>query len=111
PSVSPCSPCSDRATRNLPSFPTRRSSDLFQFQEAVTILLEYESLEQISGLEVGVRILSQGGAIVFTSERSNSDTSVLPLGRHELDRKSTCLNSSHVKTSYAVFCLTKIILG
>src|SRR5690606_40486274 len=25
--------------------------------------------------------------------------------RHHLDRKSTRLNSSHVKTSYAVFCL------
>src|SRR5690606_41630630 len=26
---------------------------------------------------------------------------------HRLDRKSTRLNSSHVKISYAVFCLTK----
>src|SRR5690606_1478921 len=29
------------------------------------------------------------------------------LGRRELDRKSTRLNSSHVKISYAVFCLKK----
>src|SRR5690606_39642299 len=29
------------------------------------------------------------------------------LGRHRLDRKSTRLNSSHVKISYAVFCLKK----
>src|SRR5690606_39781085 len=28
-------------------------------------------------------------------------------GIHELDRKSTRLNSSHVKISYAVFCLKK----
>src|SRR5690606_31760634 len=28
-------------------------------------------------------------------------------GLHELDRKSTRLNSSHVKISYAVFCLKK----
>src|SRR5690606_39836582 len=27
--------------------------------------------------------------------------------RESLDRKSTCLNSSHVKISYAVFCLKK----
>src|SRR5436305_7933835 len=27
--------------------------------------------------------------------------------RHELDRKSTRLNSSHVRISYAVFCLKK----
>src|SRR5690606_42111902 len=26
------------------------------------------------------------------------------IGLHDLDRKSTRLNSSHVKTSYAVFC-------
>src|SRR5690606_41944060 len=31
----------------------------------------------------------------------------VPRGRIELDRKSTRLNSSHVKTSYAVFCLKK----
>src|SRR5690606_39294293 len=29
--------------------------------------------------------------------------------REEVDRKSTRLNSSHVKTSYAVFCLKKTI--
>src|SRR5690625_7328345 len=28
-------------------------------------------------------------------------------GRHEVDRKSTSLNSSHVAISYAVFCLIK----
>src|SRR5207302_7713805 len=28
-------------------------------------------------------------------------------GQHALDRKSTRLNSSHVKISYAVFCLKK----
>src|SRR3989442_2768655 len=27
--------------------------------------------------------------------------------RHFQDRKSTCLNSSHVRISYAVFCLKK----
>src|SRR5438874_4936492 len=30
--------------------------------------------------------------------------------RHEGDRKSTRLNSSHVESSYAVFCLKKITL-
>src|SRR5690606_41306214 len=30
-----------------------------------------------------------------------------PLGAHRADRKSTRLNSSHVKISYAVFCLKK----
>src|SRR5690606_40423842 len=30
--------------------------------------------------------------------------------RNPIDRKSTRLNSSHVKISYAVFCLKKIVL-
>src|SRR5437899_9671291 len=30
-----------------------------------------------------------------------------PRGRHEADRKSTRLNSSHLGISYAVFCLKK----
>src|SRR3712207_7028374 len=32
-----------------------------------------------------------------------------PLGVHDLDRKSTRLNSSHANISYAVFCLKKKI--
>src|SRR5690606_39881584 len=32
---------------------------------------------------------------------------ILNVDTDELDRKSTRLNSSHVKTSYAVFCLKK----
>src|SRR5690606_41340005 len=37
------------------------------------------------------------------------DVVTVPLhqGHHRGDRKSTRLNSSHVKISYAVFCLTK----
>src|SRR3989442_4507052 len=32
---------------------------------------------------------------------------IVGLGRVTIDRKSTRLNSSHVRISYAVFCLTK----
>src|SRR5690554_7369100 len=32
---------------------------------------------------------------------------LLEAGQHVLDRKSTRLNSSHVRISYAVFCLKK----
>src|SRR5690606_39780367 len=43
--------------------------------------------------------------------RKDEDKKKDPLGpvatRSNLDRKSTRLNSSHVKTSYAVFCLKK----
>src|SRR5690606_5678476 len=37
----------------------------------------------------------------------NSRHSHIPLVSRQKDRKSTRLNSSHVKTSYAVFCLKK----
>src|SRR5690606_40455833 len=45
------------------------------------------------------------------SQFSNADVNVIAMigerGREVLDRKSTRLNSSHVKISYAVFCLKK----
>src|SRR5690606_40934652 len=37
---------------------------------------------------------------------AGQDAGLLELGEHQ-DRKSTRLNSSHVKISYAVFCLKK----
>src|SRR5690606_41640460 len=40
-------------------------------------------------------------------ERPGRVQSVLPRQRRAGDRKSTRLNSSHVKISYAVFCLKK----
>src|SRR5690606_41894165 len=40
-----------------------------------------------------------------TAERTWPETSACD--RHQGDRKSTRLNSSHVKISYAVFCLKK----
>src|SRR5207302_9167228 len=65
--------------RNLHSFPTRRSSDLGP---------------------VAVR-LRVGDDLVLVEDRAHD------LLRGREDRKSTRLNSSHVKISYAVFCLKK----
>src|SRR5207249_5737188 len=42
-----------------------------------------------------------------TSEDGFAKTSALFVNRLLLDRKSTRLNSSHVSSSYAVFCLKK----
>src|SRR5207302_11312801 len=75
--------------RDLHSFPTRRSSDL------------------ICDLFAGLRIHDnhlRGSAcadkqpVVFFGTRTPPQM---------IDRKSTRLNSSHVKISYAVFCLKK----
>src|SRR5690606_40743086 len=81
---------------DLHSFPTRRSSDLHG---------------PISGSPVegsGVLFVLQG---VLTPEQEGDPEEgyfhAIPLDVFSEDRKSTRLNSSHVKISYAVFCLKK----
>src|SRR5207302_3189642 len=61
-------------------------------------------LIQQDGKTVGSRIIGQGfsGPAYFHSRPSAAGT-----GYDAADRKSTRLNSSHVKISYAVFCLKK----
>src|SRR5690606_41144109 len=52
--------------------------------------------------------VSGGGQVAryYVAGSMNRDNGVLKVdGRNNLDRKSTRLNSSHVKISYAVFCL------
>src|SRR5207302_7604749 len=76
--------------RDLHSFPTRRSSDLFA--DAYDKLLRAtDGLDLARDLLAGVRDYHQAKVA----------------GQVESDRKSTRLNSSHVKISYAVFCLKK----
>src|SRR5207244_11817406 len=92
--------------RVLPSFPTRRSSDLpphrgrrrFRFgcldrDRASTVLDEYGAQRIVADAR------SLGRARVGMAIR------ILPRAR--VDRKSTRLNSSHQIISYAVFCLKK----
>src|SRR5690606_39920250 len=43
----------------------------------------------------------------FKCPKSPPRTFIFACGKSSLDRKSTRLNSSHVKISYAVFCLKK----
>src|SRR5688500_20101851 len=68
---------------DLPSFPTRRSSDLLYLRHEVVC---------------GRRTNSAGPLLAII---------VPPRIRPKLDRKSTRLNSSHLVISYAVFCLKK----
>src|SRR5690606_41217897 len=97
-------------TRDPHSVPTRRSSDL----EETSIPINYDDL--ITDLKVGDRITVDNGLInlqvLSKDERIMRcrviDGGVLKSKRHVNlpgDRKSTRLNSSHVKSSYAVFCL------
>src|SRR5690606_40079622 len=80
--------CSSRPAdhRHLHSFPTRRSSDLLPYGSPAPYCSPPENDEG-----------SAPGNVSSAGPRCGS----LP------DRKSTRLNSSHVKSSYAVFCLKK----
>src|SRR5690606_41736196 len=95
--------------RHLHSFPTRRSSDLRREEARAT-------KEDVRGGDRGgarrsppgegtrSALASRSGALprVPSMARRGGDRE-----RDEGDRKSTRLNSSHVKISYAVFCLKK----
>src|SRR5690606_40089238 len=92
----------------LPSFPTRRSSDL-DFGVAVagdgadlSHLLRRLDLDRHL-LEFGGDILNRFLDALLHLDRVDAGDD----GAEALDRKSTRLNSSHVKISYAVFCLKK----
>src|SRR5690606_41841332 len=93
------------AHRDLHSFPTRRSSDLDQRVNPERIILC-----------IGKRHESSGRRTTPAECRGPSLQCRKPLQVHSgwcarpvTDRKSTRLNSSHVKISYAVFCLKKKI--
>src|SRR5207245_11646230 len=86
--------------RHLPSFPTRRSSDLAYFRIPVCDCgplcqkLSLNLLLKARQAEQNIQIMSSEAPVVleFSLRR---------------DRKSTRLNSSHGSISYAVFCLKK----
>src|SRR5690606_7586234 len=55
----------------------------------------------------GVTTLAKNGPGTWVLTGDNTFTGNTVINDGNLDRKSTRLNSSHVKISYAVFCLTK----
>src|SRR5699024_12454005 len=84
--------------RHLHSFPTRRSSDLFQVR-SLRVKRYWLANNRLSPSSAHRKIPGSSAAIL--SIRKGSST------RLGSDRKSTRLNSSHVSISYAVFCLKK----
>src|SRR5690606_42128108 len=87
------------APDDLRSFPTRRSSDLAK--------------RLTDGASVAIKLLRTALAQdPRATDRLRREAQALGLSWQ--DRKSTRLNSSHVKISYAVFCLKKkntVIVG
>src|SRR5690606_39721867 len=95
--------------RDLHSFPTRRSSDLIRARrgtwEASTLQLFVERIHPrwMGGGRREMLIL-QGSRVIKAGDEALAKSASRDA---HLDRKSTRLNSSHVKISYAVFCLKK----
>src|SRR5690554_5504005 len=83
---------------HLHSFPTRRSSDLSGYEI-------YKDDQLIGQVTTGYLSPSTNLALGFAL----IDINYAKLGTI-IDRKSTRLNSSHVRISYAVFCLKKKVL-
>src|SRR5690606_39599844 len=100
-----------RRPRNLPSFPARRSSDLRHALRHVTEADFRRVAEEVSGRELGWFFeqwfhstawldygIGEARVERLADGRWRTEVEVLRLG--EADRKSTRLNSSHVKISY-----------
>src|SRR5690606_41185152 len=87
--------------RYLHSFPTRRSSDLLEYLRTV--------IRYIHQNPVKAGLVQMPEEWKWSSCSGYYGQGSMPKGLLdcELDRKSTRLNSSHVKISYAVFCLKK----
>src|SRR5437773_3561322 len=89
--------------RDLPSFPTRRSSDLLvEHGDRRLEVGRYQVGEKSGQLRAGEESLVHDRT---TGERTREKAR--ELGSRRGDRKSTRLNSSHITISYAVFCLKK----
>src|SRR5699024_12770964 len=89
-----------RLPPTLTSFPTRRSSDLENIVTAGSVAEALDVFQrELPDMAVLDVMLPDGdGFRLFQKLREKSR---IP------DRKSTRLNSSHVSSSYAVFCLKK----
>src|SRR5207253_11091937 len=94
----------------LPSFPTRRSSDLSAgiFGERRYSMRVWVQPDALSAR--GLTVQDVENAIVSRNVEIPASIRSDPRGFRQ-DRKSTRLNSSHVAISYAVFCLKKKIMN
>src|SRR5690606_40500822 len=87
--------------RDLHSFPTRRSSDLSGAMPMPALPLWKKPI--FSAKTVSAMGSHRRQAALEVDARAEAR----PEASKDRDRKSTRLNSSHVKISYAVFCLKK----
>src|SRR5438045_7624705 len=88
------------APRALPSFPTRRSSDLVRAERREYVRARLRT----RGRGEGTRGVLDMPALGVEDAAEECEQRVRVVRR---DRKSTRPNSSHLGISYAVFCLKK----
>src|SRR5207249_8119820 len=95
-------------TRHLPSFPTRRSSDLqgFVVFRNLELTAAFAPVEHPADFGLDALYIVTDAIPPAPAPRIDSIRRASSSG----DRKSTRLNSSHVSISYAVFCLKKEII-
>src|SRR5699024_12727568 len=92
--------------RRLLSFPTRRSSDLNEGPHLQKIAGEYLlTWSNYDTRDPRYQICFAKSKHIYGPYEAPEDNRVTKPSTQ--DRKSTRLNSSHVSTSYAVFCLKK----
>src|SRR5690606_39686986 len=92
--------------RDLHSFPTRRSSDLAGQRARLggrLLALRNQPARNRTGVESPAVVFDDDAEAALVEGCNDLHRALLGLA----DRKSTRLNSSHVKISYAVFCLKK----
>src|SRR5690606_39804898 len=94
--------------RALHSFPTRRSSDLDRHDGRTEIQNVPVAFFRVAGEQPHRNHHAEQTAMKRHAALPDFEQGQgIVKERAEVDRKSTRLNSSHVKISYAVFCLKK----
>src|SRR5690606_39383087 len=95
--------------RHLHSFPTRRSSDLTAYTRDLMSQLETDLGAKLDWVAVNHHNTGHPHVHVIVRGKDELGVNLVINGDYLAngDRKSTRLNSSHVKISYAVFCLKK----
>src|SRR5690606_39907752 len=105
-----CSLDSAADHRDLPSFPTRRSSDLLGLlgiePQQRQVRIRRLDLRPVAA-DLAQQPAFRGEMVACLAENAVDDVEAVgtAIEGERGDRKSTRLNSSHVKISYAVFCL------
>src|SRR5205807_9432025 len=106
PSSFPHSP----AHLDLPSFPTRRSSDLWAthvLADVTDVVVAPDGVDVLQLAMVGINAMTAHQLLRGYGNPAASDRWIGQTAGNSGDRKSTRLNSSHLVISYAVFCLKK----